>query len=57
MSDAQKPHAWAIQACSRMWTGEFAEIDAKAEAARCGGSCYAYPLYTAPPTLTPPPGE
>ncbi len=40
-----------------MWTGEFAEIDAKAEAARCGGSCYAYPLYTAPPTLTPPPGE
>jgi hypothetical protein len=51
MSDTQKPHAWAVKACSKMWMGEFAEIDAKAEAARCGGTCYAYPLYTEP---TPP---
>lgn len=40
------PHAWAIQGCSRMWTGEFAEMDAKDEARLCGGSCYAYPLFT-----------
>ena len=45
---AQKPIAWAIQGCGAMWRGEFAEADAKAEAARCGGTCYAYPLYTAP---------
>jgi hypothetical protein len=30
-----------------MWRGEFAEIDAKAEAKRIGGTCVAYPLYTA----------
>jgi hypothetical protein len=40
------PHAWAIQGCSRMWKGEYAEIDSKNEARRCGGSCYAYPLFT-----------
>jgi len=45
---AQEPVAWAVQACSKMWRGEFAEIDAKAEAKRCGGTCVAYPLYTAP---------
>jgi hypothetical protein len=32
-----------------MWRGEFAEIDAKAEAKRIGGTCVAYALYTAPP--------
>ena len=42
-----KPVAWAVQACSKMWRGEFAEIDAKAEAKRIGGTCVAYPLYTA----------
>ena len=45
----QEPVAWAVQACSKMWRGEFAEIDAKAEAKRIGGTCVAYPLYTAPP--------
>ena len=44
----QEPVAWAVQACSKMWRGEFAEIDAKAEAKRIGGTCVAYPLYTAP---------
>jgi hypothetical protein len=44
---AQEPVAWAVQACSKMWRGEFAEIDAKAEAKRIGGTCVAYPLYTA----------
>ena len=43
-----KPVAWAVQACSKMWRGEFAEIDAKAEAKRIGGTCVAYPLYTTP---------
>jgi len=45
---AQEPVAWAVQACSKMWRGEYAEIDAKAEAKRIGGTCVAYPLYTAP---------
>ena len=43
-----EPVAWAVQACSKMWRGEFAEIDAKAEAKRIGGTCVAYALYTAP---------
>ena len=46
---AQEPVAWAVQACSKMWRGEFAEIDAKAEAKRIGGTCVAYALYTSPP--------
>jgi hypothetical protein len=53
MSDTQKPHAWAVKACSKMWTGEFAEVDAKAEAARVGCMGHAYPLFTKP---TPPEG-
>ena len=43
-----EPVAWAVQACSKMWRGEFAEIDAKAEAKRIGGTCVAYALYTTP---------
>jgi hypothetical protein len=46
---AQEPVAWAVQGCSKMWRGEFAEIDAKAEAKRIGGTCVAYALYTTPP--------
>jgi hypothetical protein len=46
---AQQPVAWAVQACSKMWCGEFAEIDAKAEAKRIGGTCVAFALYTEPP--------
>ena len=42
----QEPVAWAVQACSKMWRGEFAEIDAKAEAKRIGGTCVAFALYT-----------
>ena len=49
--NAQKPHAWAVKACSKMWTGEFAESDAQAEAARMGCMGHAYPLFTKP---TPP---
>ena len=39
---------WAVQGCSKMWRGEFAEIDAKAEAKRIGGTCVAFALYTTP---------
>jgi hypothetical protein len=45
----QEPAAWAVQGCSKMWRDEFAEIDAKAEAKRIGGTCVAYALYTTPP--------
>ena len=50
---AQEPVAWAIQGCANMWRGEFAEIDAKAEAKRIGGTCVAYALYTTPPAAQP----
>ena len=46
---AQEPVAWAVQGCSKMWRDEFAEIDAKAEAKRIGGTCVAYALYTTTP--------
>ena len=45
---SQEPVAWAVQGCSKMWRGEFAEIDAKAEAKRIGGTCVAYALHAAP---------
>jgi len=44
-----EPVAWAVQGCSKMWRGEFAWLDAKAEAERIGGTCVAYALYTTPP--------
>ena len=44
--ESSEPVAWAVQACSKMWRGEFAEIDAKAEAKRIGGTCVAFALYT-----------
>jgi hypothetical protein len=49
----QEPVAWAVQGCSKMWRGEMAEIDAKAEAKRIGGTCVAYALYTTPPAAPP----
>lgn len=48
----QKPVAWAVTACSKMFMGEFAELDAKAEARRCGGTCVSYALYAAPAVAT-----
>jgi len=40
------PIGWAVQGCSKMWQGAYAELDAKAEARRIMGTCVAYPLYT-----------
>ena len=47
-SKKQEAVAWAVTACSKMFKGEFAEFDAKAEARHCGGTCVAYALYKAP---------
>jgi hypothetical protein len=44
-----EPVAWAVQGITQMIQGEFAELDAKLKAKRIGGTCVAYPLYTAPP--------
>jgi len=45
--ESQEPCAWAIQGSSFVYKGEHAKVDAKAEAKRVGGTCRAYPLYTA----------
>jgi hypothetical protein len=47
-SKKQVPYGWKIQGVSRLVIGEYAEVDAKAEAKRIGGTCEAFPLYTAP---------
>jgi len=41
----QQPHAWAVEGSSSILRGEYAELDAKSEAWRIGGTCVAYPLY------------
>jgi hypothetical protein len=46
--DGIHPYGWKIQGVSRLVIGEYAEVDAKAEAKRIGGTCEAFPLYTAP---------
>jgi len=44
----QKPYGWMMQGRNQVFKGEFAELDAKSEAKRRGGTCYAYPIYTKP---------
>ena len=39
------PYGWMIQGSAYVYTGEYAETDATAEAKRCGGTCKAFPLY------------
>jgi len=41
-------YGWIIDGSSYLLRGEFAEIDAKSEAKRCGGTCKAYPVYIKP---------
>jgi len=47
-SHHQEPHGWMMQGSNQVFKGEHAELDSKAEAKRCGGTCYAYPIYTKP---------
>lgn len=51
---AQEPVAWWVPPMTRPYWGKYAEIDAKDEAARSGGTARAIPLYTAPPSAEQP---
>lgn len=44
----EKPYGWKVYGVNSLLVGEFAEVDAKAEAKRIGGTCIAFPLYTSP---------
>ena len=39
------PYCWAVNGVNTLFRGEFAQLDAEAEAARCGGSAQAFPLF------------
>ena len=39
------PYAWAVTGCSQLFTGEYAEHDAKAWQKHIGGNTEAFPLY------------
>lgn len=47
--EAPEPYCYVVSGCSIPFYGEFAEIDAKQEAKRVGGTCEAIPLYKSPP--------
>ena len=40
------PFGWVVSGCHDLRMGEFAESDTKSEAAHCGGTACAIPLYT-----------
>lgn len=42
------PYGWQVQGLRDTYKGEFAEKDAKAEAARIGGTACAFPIYIDP---------
>ena len=44
----QELHGWMIEGAPTVMRGAFAELDAKAEAKRIGGTCKAYPVYREP---------
>ena len=52
-SQQQEPYGWKVYGVSTLFTGKFAEDDAKAEAKRIGGTCIAFPLYTSKPASKP----
>lgn len=57
MKSEQEPWCWRIDASNHSYFGETAELEARHEAKRIGGTCQAFPLYTAPPiALTAPIG-
>ena len=41
-----EPYGWQVQGLRDTFKGNHAELDAKAEAARVGGTAYAFPIYT-----------
>jgi len=43
------PYGWQVQGLRDTYKGDHAEQDAKAEAARVGGTAYAFPIYIDPP--------
>ena len=43
--DAPSPYAWAVTGCSQLFTGEYAEHDAKTWQKHIGGNTEAFPLY------------
>lgn len=45
------PYAWHVPPMTRMYFGEYAQLDAESEAKRVGGTAKAIPLYTAPPAI------
>ena len=49
----QEPYGWKVYGVSTLFTGKFAEDDAKAEAKLIGGTCIAFPLYTSKPASKP----
>ena len=52
-SQQQEPYGWKVYGVNTLFTGKFAEDDAKAEAKRIGGTCIAFPLYTSRPASKP----
>ena len=46
-------YGWKVYGVNTLFTGEYAEHDAKAEAKRIGGTCIAFPLYTRPQAREP----
>ena len=44
-ADAYESAGWMISGCNAVWRGEHAEIDTKAEAMRCGGTCINYEIF------------
>ena len=47
-------YGWMIEGASNVMRGAFAELDAKAEAARIGGTCKAFAVYRDVPPVTKP---
>lgn len=43
-----QPYCWAVHGSWSIYTGNFAELDARAEAKRCGGTTKAFPLFKGP---------
>lgn len=43
------PYGWQVQGLRDTFKGNHAELDSKSEAARVGGTAYAFPIYIDPP--------